>query len=180
MSKLPRSPSRTTTGFAFSVLDRAIRENFADRNFGKQHMNDILKFFGSETPECAFCGNQDVKRWDHLVPVRKGGDTVLGNMVLSCARCDDSKQDLDYKVWMMGSSQYSPSSQGVPDLEERIHKISSYVNRYGYKPCPLDSRLDNLENENLDDLQDKLRSIRADLEMLVRNHRARTDKDPIY
>jgi len=31
MSKLPRSPSRTTTGFAFSILDRAIRENFADR-----------------------------------------------------------------------------------------------------------------------------------------------------
>ena len=180
MSKLPRSPSRTTTGFAFSIIDRAIRENFADRNFGKPQMKEVLKFFGSETPECSFCGSQDVKRWDHLVPVRKGGDTVLGNMVLSCARCDDSKQDLDYEVWMRGSSQYSPTSQGVPDLEDRILKIKSYVNRYEYKPIPLESRLDNLENEELDDLLDKLRSIRANLEMLVRNHRSRTDKDSIY
>ena len=42
----------------------------------------VLDFFDPTPHECIFCGNLDVKRWDHLVPISKGGDTVLGNMVL--------------------------------------------------------------------------------------------------
>lgn len=180
MSKLPKSPSRTTTGFAFSILDRAIRENFADRKFGKSEQEEILQFFGSDPLECTYCGSLDVRRWDHIVPIRKGGDTVLGNMVLSCSRCDDSKQDLDYEKWMRGSRPCSPFTQGILDLDDRILRIKSYVSRYEYTPSTLDSRLDSFETERLDELQGNFRSIRADLEALVSNHRARTDKDPIY
>jgi hypothetical protein len=180
MKELPRSPSRTTTGFAFSILDRAIREGFSERKFGKAEKQRVVEFFGQDPPECAYCGNHDVGRWDHLIPIRNGGDTVLGNMVLACSRCDDSKQHLDFEEWMRGNSKFSPASQGVPDLEDKIDKIKSYIHRHGYGASSLESRLDGKENEKLADLETRLQSIRNDLEALVRSHRDRTGKDQIY
>ena len=72
-----------------------------------------MAFFGKNPPECVFCGNREVKRWDHLVPVMKGGETVLGNMVPACARCDDSKQAFPFEEWMVSDAKWSPKSRGV-------------------------------------------------------------------
>lgn len=77
--KLPRVPARTTTGFAFSMVDRALRERLAERKFGRAEVEKVLEHFG-DPPNCAFCGDERIARWDHLVPVTRGGDTVLGNM----------------------------------------------------------------------------------------------------
>jgi hypothetical protein len=83
-----------TTGFGFSFLERSIRESFASRRFGKAYMEQILGELSDGRVECVYCGSPEVHRWDHLFPVAAGGDTVVGNMVPACARCDDSKQDL--------------------------------------------------------------------------------------
>jgi len=177
---LPLSPSRTTTGFAFSILDRAIREGIARRKFGKTEKAQVLEFFDNSTPECVYCGSKDVKRWDHLVPIRNGGDTVLGNMVLACARCDDSKQHFEFEEWMTSSGRFSPQSQGVKDLQNRINKIKSYVDHFGYQPRHLDERLDSVEREKLEEIKESMGEIRAEVEELIRNHREVSGKDKIY
>jgi len=177
---LPLSPSRTTTGFAFSTLDRAIREGIAKRKFGKAEKEEVLDFFDNHPPECAYCGSKDVKRWDHIVPIRSGGDTVVGNMVLACSRCDDSKQHLEFEEWMKSSSRFSPQSLGVKDFQNRIKKIKSYMDHFGYQPRPLDERLDSVERETLDEILESIEKIRLELEELIRIHREATGKDKIY
>ena len=74
---LPRAPQRITPAFAFSFVDRAVREGLTLRQFGRPEMNKVVRFFyTNQEPECVYCGNNEVRRWDHLVPVMKGGDTV--------------------------------------------------------------------------------------------------------
>ena len=178
--KLPKSPSRTTTGFAFSILERAIRESFAERDFSNSEKESILAFFNPDEPECVFCGSRDVGRWDHLVPVRNGGDTILGNMVLSCSRCDDSKQHYDFEEWMRGNSQYSPTSLGVEDLEERIEKIKAYAKEYSYSPKSINKRLNKKERERLEKIMAVLQTARKDLEELSNDVRKRKGMKKIY
>ena len=81
MAKLPRVPGRTTPGFAFSILDRAISECLSRRQFGAVEIKQVIEFFDIDPPECVFCGATPVSRWDHLVPINGGGETLLGNMV---------------------------------------------------------------------------------------------------
>ena len=114
---LPRAPQRTTIGFAFSSVERALQEEFADRKFGKAEIESILAHFGNP-PKCAYCGDE-VRRWDHLVPVREGGETVIGNMVPACARCDDSKRNEPFQKWMLSDVRFSPKSRQVSDINER-------------------------------------------------------------
>lgn len=97
---LPRALARTTSGFAFSILNRALLEGISDRKFGAAEMRRLLEYFGSDQPRCVYCGAIELARWDHLIPVKAGGDTVLGNMVPACAPCDDSKRDLDFAQWL--------------------------------------------------------------------------------
>jgi len=175
MTKLPQAPGRTTTGFAFSILDRAVREGFADRRFGKGEMRSVLEFFSFEPPECVFCGSKEVRRWDHLIPIRKGGDTVLGNMVPSCSRCDDSKQDLEFEAWMTSDARYSPASLEVADVEGRILRIKEYVSQFDYSSSSMDDRINDDESRSLGEIRIKLNTIRTEIEDLISTYRDRTD-----
>ena len=113
--KLPRVPQRTTPGFAFSIVKRALIESIAVRQFGKLEIAQVVAFFGEDPPTCVFCGDTPIRRWDHLTPVSKGGDTMLGNMVPACATCDDSKGGLPYDVWALGGAPNSPQTRSVRD-----------------------------------------------------------------
>jgi len=115
------------------------------------------------------CGGDDVGRWDHLVPVSEGGETVLGNMVPCCAHCDDSKQHHGYAEWMRGN----PRTCGH-GVEERIAKIEAYVQDNGYKVRPLEDRLNRAEAKRLKAIRDRLTQARTDLEQLIQDYRART------
>ena len=173
MTKLPLPPSRTTTGFAFSIVDRSIREGVAERRFRKTEMKIVLEYFSVNPPECVYCGSNEVGRWDHLIPIRKGGDTVVGNMVPSCSRCDDSKQHLEFESWMVSDAKYSPRSLGVVDVAERISQIKAYMAHFGYRPKTIEERLSEDERRTLDKIQLKLSVIRNELERLIEDHRNR-------
>ena len=174
--KLPKFPARTTPGFALSIVDRALKECLATRQFGANEMAQVVNFFGKEPPECVYCGSRDVRRWDHLVPITKGGDTVLGNMVLTCASCDDSKRDLSFEEWMMSESRLSPRSRGVLDLDRRIGHIRAYVLHFGYMPLPLENKLDQEELEQLKSIHNEINIVRHKFDALIAHHRARTGK----
>jgi hypothetical protein len=117
--KLPRAPQRTTPGFAFSILDRALKECLGARQFGRKEMVEVLGFFEMAHPESAFCGSPAVRRWDHLVAVTQNGESVLGNMVPACARCDDSKRSLPFEEWMTSEAEGSPQRRGINDIAGR-------------------------------------------------------------
>ena len=173
--KLPKVPQRTTTSFSFAMIERTLKECFADRQFSpEEEVTKVLEFFfGAGQPECVFCG-REVKRWDHLLPISKGGDTVLGNMVPACAQCDDSKQGKPFEDWMISNAKYSPKSRGVKDIAKRIERIKAYIQHFGYVPRSLEDRLNEQEFDRLKIIRSKLRNIRQDIEILVKDYGART------
>lgn len=61
---------------SFSIMNRALLHCIAVRKFGVPEIAELLKFFGDDPPACGFCGARPIIRWDHLVPVSKGGDRI--------------------------------------------------------------------------------------------------------
>ena len=172
--KFPKVPQRTTPGFAFSIVERALQECLAARRFGPEEIAKVLAFFGADPPECVYCGSHEVRRWDHLVPVNKGGETVLGNMVPACAHCDDSKRDLPFEEWMTSDAAGSPKSRGVEDIDKRVERIKAYVQHFGYTPRSLEERLNEHELERLTTIRSRLQELREDIEELIEDYRTRT------
>lgn len=137
-------------------------------------MAQVLACLEMAEPECIFCGDKNVKRWDHLVPVKKGGETVLGNMVPACGPCDDSKQDEEFRAWMRGDAPKSPTSRKIPDVEDRIRRIEKYVASCDYQPQALKDRLSPGELERYQKIMDELEDLRSRADDLIKDYRART------
>ena len=170
--KLPSAPQRISPAFAFSIVNRAIREGLALRKFGRREMDEVVRFFyGERDAECVYCGSADVRRWDHVVPVMQGGDTVVGNMVLACAPCDDSKQGRDFEQWMTGEAPLSPQSRDVADIASRVQRIRQYVGHFGYEARPIEQRLNQRERDALQGIQRQVEEARQRLEQLILDHR---------
>jgi len=172
--KLPKAPQRTTPGFVFSLVERSIQEGIARRKFGQSEMAQILAFFDHEPPECVYCGDHNIARWDHLIPVSKGGETTLGNLVPACALCDDSKRDVPFDEWMVSDAKNSPKSRHVEDIARRIECIKAYAQHFGYAPRLLQERLNAEETGRLKNIQLNLSKVRKEIEDLIADYRART------
>jgi hypothetical protein len=170
----PKVPQRTTPGFAFSIMNRALLECIAVRKFGAPEIAELLSFFGNDPPVCAFCGAEPIMRWDHLVSVTQGGDTVLGNMVPACSKCDDSKGHQPFDVWALGPAPGSPQSRGISDVGQRLEKIRQYVARYGYQPRTPDQRLNAEELRQFEVLRADLSRVRKDFDELIADFRKRS------
>lgn len=173
MSRYPRVPDRTTTGFAFSILDRAIREGLASRRFGRIEIEEVHRFFGWGDPECVYCGAPEVTRWDHAIPVNRGGETMLGNMVPACGRCDDSKRGQPFEEWMESSAKHSPKSRGVMDIAARKERIRRYMEHFGYTSRSLQDHLTPEEIGTLEAIRSRAKSLREGIESLIRDHQMR-------
>lgn len=141
------------------------------REFGKTEMQQAVEFFGPVPPECVFCGTRPIARWDHLVPIVRGGETVLGNMVPACSRCDDSKQHRPYAEWMRSEGDASLKRRGVRDIEARIQKLAEYARHFGYEPTPLEQRLNEAERARLAAIRQNLDDARRELESLIKDAR---------
>lgn len=171
---LPKVPQRIGPGFAFSMVGRCLQEGLGTRKFGAAEIAQVLAFFGADPPECVYCGSHEVQRWDHLVAVREGGETVLGNMVPACARCDDARRAHPFEEWMVGPAQWSPMTRGVADVDRRMGRIRAYAPHFGYVPRALEERLDERELERLIAIRERLGDLRTDIEALVEDYKART------
>jgi hypothetical protein len=165
--KLPRAPDRTTPGFSFSIVRSALTQCLGGRRFGAQEREEAAASFGTIEPECAFCGSTDVRRWDHLVAVEDGGETLPRNMVPACARCDDSKRGQRHEEWMRGDAPQSPKNRGVPDIESGIERIQAYQAKHDYVVRPLEERLTREELERLDSIRSRLEVLRSDVDDLI-------------
>ena len=160
------------------MLTRAVREGLSTRRFGKSEIEAVINFFGPRPLECVFCGSGNVRRWDHLIPVGAGGDTVLGNMVLACSRCDDSKGRRPFDEWMRSDAPFSPASRSVPDLERRIARLKAYMVRFGYSPRRHEDRLTPDELSRFAGIRTQRRELRQGIDELIRLYQARCAADP--
>ena len=174
--KLPKIPGRTTPAFGFSYLERSLRDCLRKRQFGTDEKSKVVEFFEQWEPQpaCAYCGRAEVSRWDHIVPVMKDGATVLGNMVLACSTCDDSKSQRKFDEWMLSGVPKSPSSRGIANMSWRIERIQAYVELYSYHSAPVDDGLSEVELERLQGVRKLLASLREEVDSLVQDFRVRT------
>ena len=84
----------------------------------------------AENMECAYCGGP-YSEWDHLKPLvadqkPTGFITEIRNLVPSCGKCNQSKGNKDWKVWIMSDAKLSPKTKGVKDLGLRIARLTKY------------------------------------------------------
>lgn len=167
---IPRVPQRTTPGFSFSGVERALLDCIADRRFSSDEIQEVLAFFGPGEPTCVFCGGP-VERWDHLVPVSEGGDTVIGNMVPACAKCDDSKRHILFADWMKCGVPGSPTSRGVGDVDTRLARIGEYVAKYDYQPLKPAERLNPEQRRQFEELRSRLMCLKNDCNAFIKEYR---------
>jgi len=142
------------------------------RRFNKDEQRFAVEFFGE--PICGYCGNDNPTRWDHIVPVAKNGATVLGNMMLSCSECDNSKSQVDFAKWMLGDYPKSPSTRGVSDVHGRIERIKAYAKQHDYRPAPIEAELNEAEQQRLNHIRNEIVSLRREVESLITDFKDRT------
>jgi hypothetical protein len=146
-----KGPTQITPAFAFSYVERALREGLSQARLGADELAEIRKFF--PLWECVYCGSSKIRGLDHLVSVRSDGETVLGNMVPACGSCDDSKGSRDFESWMFGKAKCSPASRGIEHLEVRAQRLRDYKKFYGYAPRSLEMRLTEAEVAELREIR---------------------------
>lgn len=97
---------------------------------------DILGMCISDV-RCAYCGDQATE-WDHLRPLvidqrPTGFISEIGNLVPACSKCNQSKGNKPWPVWIHSNAPRSPKTRGIEDLDVRIQRLTEYEN---WRPAP--------------------------------------------
>jgi hypothetical protein len=153
-------PTKMSAGFGLSMLDRAVKESFAAR-CSAGDLQPIREYFSSQgVLGCFYCGQPEPKRWDHLHAVSRGGDTVAGNLVPACSRCDDSKQSRDVEEWAASTSAHRPAAEKLPDI---LARIRAYRTHFGYVPVEFEAKLSAEQLGRYRRFRDGIEALRAQL-----------------
>lgn len=80
--------------------------------------------------QCAYCG-ATASEWDHLRPLvldkkPTGYISEIQNLVPSCGKCNQSKGNKDWDIWMFSEAKLSPKSRGILNLDERKNRLTAY------------------------------------------------------
>jgi len=139
---LLKLPIKMSPGLGLSLLDRAVKESFAERCANSDLERVRLYFLRSGEFRCIYCGSDKPSRWDHLHAVSRGGDTVPGNLVPACQRCDDSKQDKDVEEWVRGKSKHRPNLESLPRIQA---EIQAYRAHFAHEPKEFEAKLSGVQ-----------------------------------
>ena len=82
---------------------QAIRKSRIIGNGGKVTPMEWREILGLTGGRCAYCGYQAKLVVDHFIPIIRGGQTVRGNLVPCCARCNSRKNDREPNQWVIGT-----------------------------------------------------------------------------
>lgn len=94
-------------------------------------ISEALSVLGmSEHVECVYCGDPHTE-WDHLRPliinkVPTGYISEIHNLVPSCGKCNQSKGNKNWKVWMYSGAKRSPLSREVAELDAKAARLERY------------------------------------------------------
>src|SRR5262249_52560098 len=99
-----------------------------------EEIGEALAILGMESSDvrCAFCGDKSTE-WDHLRPLvlnqrPTGYISEINNLVPACGKCNQSKGNKAWRVWMMSNARHSPTGRNVLDIADRITRLDAYEN----------------------------------------------------
>lgn len=125
----------TLTGLFFTTLTPYIEPS-------AQEVDEALAVLGMQSGKCvcAYCGDAK-SEWDHfraIVKDRKptGYITELHNLVPSCGKCNQSRGNKPWRLWMLSDARHSPKSRGKANIDERMRCLEAY--ELWSKPVRLD------------------------------------------
>ncbi len=98
----------------------------------EEEIKSVLTILGMDETSicCAYCGGKYTE-WDHFRPLilnkrATGYISEINNLVPSCGKCNQSKGNTNWKTWMTGNAQLSPTVRKIKDLNERIMRLEEY------------------------------------------------------
>jgi len=83
---------------------RRTKMNSLISNFTANQWVQLKKDFDSK---CAYCGKTKPLAQDHFVPVIKGGEYTIDNIIPTCRSCNSSKGSKDFFKWYLVYEHYS-------------------------------------------------------------------------
>lgn len=162
MKSLTRLPGKMPAGFGLSMIDRAVKEKMLGTRCKASDLKPVLDYFQQDgVVQCFYCDAPDPRRWDHLHPVSRGGDTMPGNLVPACPRCDDSKQDRDIEMWVASSSPHRPPPERLGVL---LQKVEAYRKQFPYEAVEFSRRLSPSQLETYLQFRAEIDALRRHLE----------------
>jgi hypothetical protein len=123
-------------------VSRGLREIVAPKQtMPKAQWKRVLDEFGGL---CVFCDSPGTAKNrgivpDHLIPVTRFGELVLGNTVPACQTCNDSRGEKDWRPFMR--------TMFPGDAESQITAIEAHVAHHSYQPVTLEFALAPGEQE---------------------------------
>ena len=117
-------------------VSRGLREIIAPRQtMSKDQWGRVLQEFGGL---CFFCGSAGTAENrgivpDHLIPVTRFGELVIGNTVPACQTCNDSRGEKDWRPFLR--------TRFPGDPEAQIAQVEAHLEKHDYRPATLDSAL---------------------------------------
>jgi 5-methylcytosine-specific restriction endonuclease McrA len=76
--------------------------------------------------ECAYCGGKpDYECIEHVVPLSRGGENTIYNVVPSCQRCNQAKGIKDAIRWMTRTARLSGFMERIAVALERMNEKTS-------------------------------------------------------
>ena len=97
-----------------------------------EQVKEALKILGMEHDsfQCSYCG-ANATEWDHLRPLvlnkkPTGFISEIHNLVPACGKCNQSKGNKDWRVWMISGAKLSPKTKGVNDIKIRMERLEFY------------------------------------------------------
>lgn len=120
------------TGRSSSITNAFINSIIPVVQPNAEEVRQALEMLGMtwDTFQCAYCGSV-ASEWDHLRPLVKdkkptGYISEIHNLVPSCGKCNQSKGNKEWKVWMLSSAKLSPTARGVKNIAERVGRLEAY------------------------------------------------------
>lgn len=117
-------------------VSRGLREIVAPRqSMSQKHWDQVLAEFGGL---CIFCGSEGTRENrgiipDHLIPVTRYGELVLGNTVPACQTCNDSRGNREWRTFLRHRFPSDPEAQ--------IARVEAHLAAHDYRPATLDEAL---------------------------------------
>lgn len=113
-----------------SSLAAAFVHAIIPRHVDIQAQKALYERYGINVDECVYCGGE-ARDTDHFFAIVEGGKPsghfhTIDNLVPACGRCNESKSGAYWRDWITGPAPGSPATRKVPDLQERIERLSRF------------------------------------------------------
>ena len=104
---------------------------------GYSYLEHYPEIYQRDGGKCVYCGTTEKLGLDHLIPLIKGGDNEIDNLVLACKQCNAGKSGR-----LIEECNYSfhnpPTEQQYQTVHQRIYVTESVTDRHAIDKTRLD------------------------------------------